>query len=285
MKKILESKIVLVIVTIILSTTVSVIADNVITSNSVSYSNSKTSETTVDGALDELFESVKINEKIVEIEDIISNLQTKINNMYPVGSIYITEKNENPQEIFGGTWERYGVGKTLLSTDGTSGETGGSNTVTLTTNNLPSHSHNINHTHTTATGTITSSGAHTHSTTAKTISSGLTAQSAGAHTHTIYVIQTKLANNSTSDGPWTVGIKTLYTGTTPDAILSAGAHTHNVTGTIPSLSIASSGDHTHTVPSLSTNTISTTSSGNAGSGTSFSVQNPYITVYMWKRTA
>ena len=40
-----------------------------------------------------------------------------------------------------------------------------------------------------------------------------------------------------------------------------------------------------TAPSLSTNTISTTSSGSVGSGSAVNIQNPYITVYMWKRTA
>ena len=47
-------------------------------------------------------------------------------------------------------------------------------------------------------------------------------------------------------------------------------HYHNVTGTIPS---------------MTTNSISTSTSGTTGNGTAFSVQNPYITVYMWKRTS
>jgi len=69
----------------------------------------------------------------------------------------------------------------------------------------------------------------------------------------------------------------------------SGAHTHSVTGSlaIPALSIASSGGHTHTVPSLSTKDQSTKTSGGAGYDstniTAVNVQNPYIVVYMYKR--
>ena len=37
-----------------------------------------------------------------------------IDKVYPVGSIYITTSNKNPSETFGGTWESYGQGRTLI---------------------------------------------------------------------------------------------------------------------------------------------------------------------------
>ncbi len=49
-----------------------------------------------------------------------------------------------------------------------------------------------------------------------------------------------------------------------------GEHTHTVTGTV-------------TIPELTTKSSSLTS-GSTGKGTSFSTLDPYITVYMWKRT-
>jgi len=249
MKKILESRIVLVIVTIILSTTVSVIADNVITSNSVSYSNSKTSETTVNGALDELFESVKINEELVVIKDRLNQIESSyltVNETYPIGSVYISTKNTNPETIFAGTtWTAFGTGRTLVGVNtsntnfNTVEKTGGASSVTLTKDQLPSHSHTISYTHTTA--TITSSG---------------------ARTHVMYAMAWGAMGNQIT----VIGGPTLNSTTLSDTIISSGAHSH-------------------TVPSLSTNTISTTSSGSVGLGSAVNIQNPYITVYMWKRTA
>lgn len=62
--------------------------------------------------------------------------------IYPVGSIYMSVNSTSPASLFGGTWtqleDRFllGAGSTY-----TNGSTGGSSTVTLTTANLPSHSH------------------------------------------------------------------------------------------------------------------------------------------------
>lgn len=68
---------------------------------------------------------------------------------YPVGSIYISVNSTNPSQLFGGTWEAFAVGRTLIGlnpndTDfDTAEETGGSKTVTLTEGQLPAHSHII----------------------------------------------------------------------------------------------------------------------------------------------
>lgn len=70
------------------------------------------------------------------------------NQMYPVGSLYFSTNSTSPATIYGGTWERYGKGRTLVSvdesdTDFTAGKTGGEKTHMLTVNELPSHRHDI----------------------------------------------------------------------------------------------------------------------------------------------
>ena len=55
------------------------------------------------------------------------------NQMYPVGSLYFSTDSTSPATIYGGSWERYGKGRTLVSvdesdTDFTAGKTGGKKT-------------------------------------------------------------------------------------------------------------------------------------------------------------
>lgn len=63
--------------------------------------------------------------------------------MYPIGSIYESTVNTNPQEYFGGTWEAFGAGRTTVGVDAEQTEfnqvkkTGGSKTQTLTQEQLP----------------------------------------------------------------------------------------------------------------------------------------------------
>ena len=111
-------------------------------------------------------------ENMNKIEDQLKVLTDAI---YPVGSIYMSMSSTNPSNLFGGTWERIGVGRTLVSAGGDAnavvdtntitnrgtntaqttwfpvGETGGELDHTLTTTEMPSHTH-----------TISSSGAHGH---------------------------------------------------------------------------------------------------------------------------
>lgn len=65
--------------------------------------------------------------------------------VYPVGSIYLSVNNVNPSTLFGGTWEQI-KDKFLLGAGDTysSGSTGGESTHTLTINEMPSHSHKYN---------------------------------------------------------------------------------------------------------------------------------------------
>lgn len=70
-----------------------------------------------------------------------------LSQVYPVGSIYITAENKNPQQWLGGTWEAFAKGKTLVGvnpddTDFNAAlKEGGAKTVTLTTDQMPKHTH------------------------------------------------------------------------------------------------------------------------------------------------
>ena len=64
--------------------------------------------------------------------------------IYPIGAIYLSVNSTNPETLFGGTWEQI-QDKFLLSAGSTytAGSTGGEATHTLTSNEMPSHNHQI----------------------------------------------------------------------------------------------------------------------------------------------
>lgn len=75
---------------------------------------------------------------------------------YPIGSIYLSWDNTNPQSFMGGTWVRMAEGRGLFGIgystgkDGYKGQVGeheefGSWKHTITTDEMPSHSHNLAH--------------------------------------------------------------------------------------------------------------------------------------------
>ena len=113
-----------------------------------------------------------VNELKEEINDLknsdstqnsqISNLEnnsTTIDEIYPVGSIYISTTDDTVSDVenrFGGTWISFGNGRTLMSSTDTSEQTGGSSTATftpsgtvgnttLTVAQMPSHMHDVVH--------------------------------------------------------------------------------------------------------------------------------------------
>ena len=65
-----------------------------------------------------------------------------LDNVYPVGSIYISVNSTNPKNLFGGTWEQI-QGKFLFGMDSSypAGSTGGEITHKLTYNEMPEHTH------------------------------------------------------------------------------------------------------------------------------------------------
>lgn len=67
-----------------------------------------------------------------------------LDNVYPVGSIYMNVNSTNPGTLFGGTWERI-QGKFLLgmSSSYPAGSQGGEASHTLTVSEMPNHTHSI----------------------------------------------------------------------------------------------------------------------------------------------
>lgn len=65
-----------------------------------------------------------------------------LDNVYPVGSIYMNVNSTNPGTLFGGTWEQI-QGRFLLGMSGSypAGSQGGEAEHTLTSSEIPSHSH------------------------------------------------------------------------------------------------------------------------------------------------
>ena len=76
-----------------------------------------------------------------------ANKTALVNLLFPIGFIYITTVSTNPGTYLGGTWAAFGAGKVLVGLNGadtdfdTAEETGGSKTHTLTTDEMPSHTH------------------------------------------------------------------------------------------------------------------------------------------------
>ncbi|MGN1298239.1 MAG: phage baseplate protein [Clostridia bacterium] len=71
------------------------------------------------------------------------------NAYYEIGDLFLTTNSENPSIRFGGTWELFGKGKTLVCVDDSDSDfsavkkTGGEKTHTLTGEEMPSHSHTL----------------------------------------------------------------------------------------------------------------------------------------------
>lgn len=84
-----------------------------------------------------------------------SAMEGFIDVIYPVGSLYWSSRNVNPSTWLGGTWEQIKDKFVLAAGDiYTNGDEGGNAEVTLTVDNLPSHTHTItrakaNHNHNT----------------------------------------------------------------------------------------------------------------------------------------
>ena len=90
---------------------------------------------------------IALNESITD--EFKTNLKKELlNDTYPVGSIYMSTTDDTVEKVqnkFGGTWVKYAEDMTLVGASSSKAvnTTGGSSIVTLTTDNLPSHSHVI----------------------------------------------------------------------------------------------------------------------------------------------
>lgn len=153
------------------------------------------------------------------------------NLIYPVGSIYIGINETNPSTLFGGTWEAFATGQTLVGVDTNQAEfnpvlkTGGAKNHSLTVAQLASHNHGFS-------GTTSTNGNHRHQ------SRGWWSSGSGT--------QAGMANSIVGSDP-----------VDNSSLLDAGNHNHSFSGTTAS----------------------------TGSTEPHNNLQPYITVYMFKRTA
>ena len=126
-------------------------------SNIVGYDNTTSglNSNNVQDALDEVYNAATDYSSLAAR---VTNLETNfLDKVYPIGSIFFSTSLSTVSQVattLGGTWEVYGAGRTLIGvgtgTDSNStsktfaiNETGGEYNHTLTTNEIPSHSHNL----------------------------------------------------------------------------------------------------------------------------------------------
>ena len=83
-----------------------------------------------------------VNEVAVSNLQMVAPVVEAINQMYPVGSIYMSVNDTNPHDLFGGTWEQI-KDRFLLAAGDTyaAGRTGGEAQHKLTVDEMPSHNH------------------------------------------------------------------------------------------------------------------------------------------------
>ena len=199
---------------------------------------------------------------------------TDLNKIYPVGIVTWFNSNVNPNTALPGlTWTylNNGVGRTIRIAAANGSDvatTGGSDSVTLSVGNLPSHTHSFSATTSSfdyGTKNTNTTGAHTH------FVSGSTS-SAGHHNHSISWIGQNSTHYS-GGGGGSIGVGPGYT----DA---NGAHTHSVSGTA-----ASAGNHAHSVGIGAHSHTVSGNTGGTGSGSAFSVTNQFYKLMAWVRTA
>lgn len=215
---------------------------------------------------------------------------------FPVGYLLFSDVNTNPATFLGyGTWASFGAGRVLVGLNAddadfdTAGETGGAKTVaaagsvaapsfTGTQASLThsgsavaahaSHTHSytevLNHTHAV---NITDNG-HTHTQASQTATTG--AASSWEHG----------AIDASSTAAETLPTGSSTTGITATTSNPAGGVASGTTAG-PSASLT----HSVTQPDAHTYTPQGTVGAPAFTGSATSVVQPYIVVYMWKRTA
>ena len=252
---------------------------------------------------------VALQNRITELENSITQmgsansndireLETRVNatleerflKFYQVGSIYMTFGNENPADLYGGTWEK--VEDTFLMAAGNQypvGSTGGSNAVTIGASNIPSL--NISGSTTAKNGistsgngayngTITSTGTYYGGTYGTSIDGehwhGFPALLMGYYGGTTF----NFLPNGGDANLWRASNYTTVSGTS-----AAGNHSHTIN--IPSQTITSYGNlnignHSHTVNIPSLNVTGTYQNENVQS---IDVTNEYVAVNVWKRVA
>ncbi|MGQ7947840.1 phage baseplate protein [Providencia huashanensis] len=193
------------------------------------------------------------------VTDALQNA-VNLNTIYPIGIVVWFAKNKNPNTLFPGTkWQYIGENKTIRLAAASGANvltTGGSDSITLTEAQMPTHNHSFSATTSSfdyGTKTTNSAGAHTHG-------QGLRHQDASK----VAAITSRTGSLLASGAAISI-TSSNYAGY--DYLTSSsGAHTHTV----------AIGSHTHTISGTT---------GNKGSGSTITVTNAYITLMGWYRTS
>lgn len=193
---------------------------------------------------------------------------------FPVGFVYISVDSTNPGTIFGyGTWAAFGAGRTLVGLDSgdtdfdAAEETGGAKTVA-------------------SVGTNAAEAAHTHS-----VTSNVTVADHASHTHTY----TEVPNHvhvqtlpSTQAGNFACGTRDTSSGGTggsPGTVADALSTANPTGGVATGTTAGPNATLTHSPTNNAVTSGAGSSHNHAYTGTPSSVVQPYIVVYMFKRTA
>ena len=207
-------------------------------------------------------EERSISEVVSAIKDWIqSSGGPLLNLIYPVGSIYMSTSNVSPSVFIGGEWEALDDGRVLIGAGSAhpAGETGGEEEHTLSEGEIPSHNHNGS-----LSGSTKSAGSHSHSRGDMNISGTL---------------KNALMDVATGSGAFSVNTSSVdpYGGGSAANTLKKNASfsaSRSWSG-----STSSAGSHSHSLSGVSVTTSA------AGGGQAHNNMPPYLSVYMWKRTA
>lgn len=214
----------------------------------------------------------------------IANRKWVLEAVYPIGSLYWSSNDKDPSTLFGGTWTQ--IKDTFILSAGDTyknNDIGGSATVTLTVNQIPSHTHTIKHTHS---FTTSSDGSHNHR---ALVYTGEARQGIGY----MYAYNTDagdigsywcIAGQSAAD-PWD-GSDDISVTKAKDS-KSAGYARYANWGAKRNNSykreiIEAGGSHTH---KGTTAEASVNNTGGTGSSQSHNNMPPYVVKYCWERIA
>lgn len=215
--------------------------------------------------------------------------EADISGAWPVGSVFLSVVSTNPATLLGfGTWSAFAAGRVLIGID--SGdtdfdvveETGGAKTVALTSAEMPVHTHVQDaHGHVQDTHNHTQN-AHTHTQDAHNHTQNAHNHTQNAHTHVI-TSQTATTGTATSyehgvlDTSSAEAEVTEVTGSTTPTNIAATATNIAATATNQNATPTN-------ITAIATNQTTVATSQNTGSGVAHNNVQPYIVVYMWKRT-
>ena len=182
------------------------------------------------------------------------------NYLYPVGSIYFSVTNTNPSSKFGGTWVAWGSGRVPVGVNSDDGnfnsveKTGGSKT----------HNHTI---------TVASKSAFTSGSTTLSVSQIPAHQhngtTQGGRTDYLRIVGGAGLSYASNQMPGFASAS--YTDIRNTSNFPGANHSHDFTTN----ATGGSGGHTHSIPAHN----------HTASSNSPTALPPYITCYMWKRTA